>query len=96
MKKGNLKRQHLIRFQLYDILERQVCETGNISSGCQRLLEWGREARDESRQKFRALEIFCIYCNDRYTPLYICSLYGIQLSKEMNWVLKTMDWVMMC
>ena len=31
MKKGNLKRQHLIWFQLYDIQKGKIMETENIS-----------------------------------------------------------------
>ena len=62
MKKGNLKRQHLIWFQLYDILEGQNYGGRKHISGCQELVRGGREARDEKAEykKFRALEIFCM------------------------------------
>ena len=50
MKKSDLKRQHLIWFQLYDILEMQNDGDRKHISGCQGLVRGRREARDEKAE----------------------------------------------
>ena len=56
MVKINLKKLHLVEFQLYDILERQNYKQGKKTAGDQRL---GKMERTGGAQRtFRAVKLF--------------------------------------
>ena len=88
-----LKVIRLVRFQLYDVLEKTktIERVKKRICGCQGL-DGGEEWRGRAQKIFRAVKVLLWYCNDKslYTSAQTHRIYNtkseLQISRDLGWL----------